>query len=727
MKVKKFFKELNYRHYICVAITILFVVAVFLFPYCIPRLIESFKDLGLSIAFYFCKIFHIENGINPSVTDISSTPIVMPGGFPKDWSDFKLKWGDYWELFITKQNFAGYIGSVFSVIGIIAKIIVLILPIILILYVVLQKVLSSKQRKIEVLRAEGKEPEEQPSIFLKAFLLFMSRIISPIVCWTKDFFMFIKRRKVYWIIWLSLWLGYFNAYAIVIEFFAFYFYFVMSFNVANIFVQIYKLFSDFSVVINFIPGIIWIVLGLILFDLIRKHIGYKRLIHFEMRNRGFINERPIVFMLCGSMGTRKTTLITDMALSQEIMFRDAAKEMLLENDLKFPHFPWRKFEDLLREAINSHKVYNLVTSRLFVKHFANSFNEDPCRENIFGYDYEKYGLIYDDKLKIVDIWKVIEIYAQLYYIYAMTSSLIISNYSIRSDLIIDETGEFPLWDTDILHRDSRNLDEDSTYSKILDFDACRPGRKMIEDNPNADFFEFGILNITEIGKERGNALELADIKKQSKEVNQKNDLFNSFLKLIRHSSTIDNYSFVRVIVDEQRPESWGADARDLCDLIYIDPNAESRLAMPFFVEELLYSLVFNRFAKMYYKYRSCTYNSLSLYLFKTIVTKLQNYYVRIHNLFDFIPVKLFVEDGRQDGYKAESKYFLISKKIYSERFSTDCFSGILENKSLRSKVGINDIPAFRGKKATVEEMMRVHSYFFNDFVKMNTESNSDVE
>ena len=197
------------------------------------------------------------------------------------------------------------------------------------MYVVLQKVLSSKQRKIEVLRAEGKEPEEQPSIFLKAFLLFMSRIISPIVCWTKDFFMFIKRRKVYWIIWLSLWLGYFNAYAIVIEFFAFYFYFVMSFNVANIFVQIYKLFSDFSVVINFIPGIIWIVLGLILFDLIRKHIGYKRLIHFEMRNRGFINERPIVFMLCGSMGTRKTTLITDMALSQEIMFRDAAKEFSL--------------------------------------------------------------------------------------------------------------------------------------------------------------------------------------------------------------------------------------------------------------------------------------------------------------------------------------------------------------------------------------------------------------
>ncbi len=727
MKIKKFFKELNYRHYICLVITALFIAAIFLFPYCIPRLIESFKDLGLSIAFYFCKMFRIESNIVPSVTEITSTPIKLPFYFPTSWEEFKVKWSDYWHLFITKRNFVGYVGSIFSILGIIAKVIILLLPVVVILFLVLKTILKSKQAQINKMCSDGKEPDDEPSIFLKAFLFVISHITRPIISWIKNFCLFVKGHKTYWIIWLTLWLGYFNVYSIVIEFFAYYFYFVMSFNLGNIFVQIYKLLSDLSVVINFIPGIIWIVLGLILFDLIRKSIAYKRLNHFEMRNRGFINERPIVFMLCGSMGTRKTTLITDMALSQEIMFRDIAKKMLLENDLKFPHFPWRKLEDSLRKAISLHEVYSLATSRLFVKHFANRFEEKPCRENIWGYDYERYGLVYDDKLKVINIWKVIEIYAQLYYIYSMTSSLIISNYSIRSDLIIDETGEFPLWDTDILRRDSRVLDVESGFSKILDFDACRPGKKMIDGNPNSDFFEFGVMNITEIGKERGNALELSDIKKQSKEVNQKNDLFNSFLKMIRHSSTIDNYSFVRVIVDEQRPESWGADARDLCDLVYIDPGAAAKLATFFNFEELLYELIFRHFEKLYFRYRSCTYNSLSLYLFKVIITKLQNHYKRIHNLFDFIPMTLLIEDGRQDGMREKGKYYLISKKIYSERFSTDCFSGILEDKSLRSKVGMADMPAFSGKKATVEEMMKVHSYFFNDFVKMNTESNLDVK
>lgn len=59
-------------------------------------------------------------------------------------------------------------------------------------------------------------------------------------------------------------------------------------------------------------------------------------------------------------------------------------------------------------------------------------------------------------------------------------------------------------------------------------------------------------------------LELREIKKGSDDTNQKNDLFNSWLKMCRHSATVDNFPFIKVFTDEQRPESWGADARDLC-------------------------------------------------------------------------------------------------------------------------------------------------------------------
>lgn len=60
--------------------------------------------------------------------------------------------------------------------------------------------------------------------------------------------------------------------------------------------------------------------------------------------------------------------------------------------------------------------------------------------------------------------------------------------------------------------------------------------------------------------------------------------------MVRHSATIGNYPFVKVITDEQRPESWGADARDLCEIVRINDKSDMKLAMPFFtIEEMLIS------------------------------------------------------------------------------------------------------------------------------------------
>ncbi len=149
------------------------------------------------------------------------------------------------------------------------------------------------------------------------------------------------------------------------------------------------------------------------------------------------------------------------------------------------------------------------------------------------------------------------------------SSLIISNYSIRTDSILSDIGNFPAWDTDFFKRDSKLLDSFFRHAHILDFDSLRLGKKVLAYNPRKDSFEFGVVVITEVGKERGNSIENAEKKKKDGGANQKNDLFNSWLKMVRHSATVDKYPFVKVITDEQRPESWGADARDLCDIVHI--------------------------------------------------------------------------------------------------------------------------------------------------------------
>ena len=98
----------------------------------------------------------------------------------------------------------------------------------------------------------------------------------------------------------------------------------------------------------YIPLAGWLAICYFGLDVFRKRVGGKRLRHMEARNCGFINELPIVTMACGSMGKKKTTLITDMTLSQEVMFRQKAQEIIQDCDMKFPFFPWICFELELR-------------------------------------------------------------------------------------------------------------------------------------------------------------------------------------------------------------------------------------------------------------------------------------------------------------------------------------------------------------------------------------------
>ena len=71
---------------------------------------------------------------------------------------------------------------------------------------------------------------------------------------------------------------------------------------------------------------------------------------------------------------------------------------------------------------------------------------------------------------------------------------------------MSDIGNFPARDTDFFKRDSRLLDSFSRHAHILDFDSLRLGKKVLADNPRKDSFEFGVVVITEVGKERGNSI-----------------------------------------------------------------------------------------------------------------------------------------------------------------------------------------------------------------------------
>lgn len=657
------------------------------------RLAYAFKDFGLSVAYYFCEMFGIKHSITPTVNQIPSvqTPQVT---LPTDFNGFKNNTSQYFTLLFNSDNFNGWLGHISGVIEDFAKILVIILPCIVAFILIIKALYKRENNK------HGRE-----TLPLKVFKFIARFTYQPLKRFIVGYVEFIRSHSWIWICWVILWAFNFNLATIVVEFFAYYFYFAVEFDFGTIYTQFVKLFADLKTPFVYFPW--WTLLFLIypLFDKFRKRIANSRLSHYEARNCGFINELPIVSLTCGSMGKKKTTAITDMALSQEVMFRQKAFDILQKNDMKFPFFPWIKFEKALQAEIENGRVYNLATVKCWVIDLER-------RGELFGYDGERYGVAFNDGLKEDAIYDVLSTYAQAYFIYIIESSLIVSNYSIRTDNLLADSGNFPMWLTDFF---PTNFRRDSRYAHILDFDILRLGKKVLDNNPNAGSFEFGVIGITEIGKERGNNLELQEKKKSADEANQKNDKFNSWLKMCRHSATVDNFPFIKVFADEQRPESWGADARDLCDIVNIVSSGELKLAMPFYtIGDMIAEWAFNRFIGLYYDFRFRRGDTtLLVHVLKSITAWLWKRNIKIYNRYGYSVLKIEKERGTMDGKVSKKKYYLMSAKIYRKRFATDCFADYFNDMALRTNVGLYDYREYLTECASVDELQAQNSYFIN--------------
>lgn len=714
-------RQFDYRHIVCIAITLVFIcISVFVFPNALGRLIESGRDLGLSLAYFVCEAFGIEYGFTPTVNDYPKFPFFSFYGangsttsLPDNIQDFQLSWVRYWQLWASSENFFGYLEYVARGLFVLLEVVIIALPFILIAWLLFKRYLKTKNNDY----AKDSKP-------LKTFKWLAAHTYRPVKTWIVSLISFIVDHRVYYILWAVLWAYNFNIITVLLEFFAFYFYFVISFDIAGIYRQLYKLFLDLSVPFTFIPLWAWVIIAIILIEVISRRIAYNRLYHRERRNRGFINERGVVTFVVGVMGVGKTMQITDMALSTEVQFRDMAFEIILETDMKFPYFPWINFENAIKQAIGNHIIFDLLSCRKWVRESCKTFMSAPSGENIFGYDYKRYGVTYDDKLKVTDIWEALEDYACAYFIYTVQSSLLLSNYSVRTDMQLSDLGNFPLWNGDFFKRDSRLMESYSRHAHILDFDMLRLGRKMLKDNPNRNAFGFGVYIISEIDKERKNTPELKEVKAGADECNQKNDLFNVLLKMSRHACVVANRVFIKIFADLQRPTSLGADARELGEIVEIKSKGEKTLALPFFAPFHLFNALFGwlcgKFQDFYVQYRyNRADNTLLLYCFKSVTAKLQHYCERTINLFGSQSLTLEVESGAREGEIKQSKYYRQSKKIYSKRYATDCLSGLFEERGALNTVGLDDLCEYADLMASADELGKQNSHFQTEIKNLN--------
>ena len=734
-KLNLHFQKYSMKKLLCNCILVITLAYGFYFPNSLPRLAESFRDFGTSVAYYFQQLFDLNFTVRPTVIDKPSWQFApsrweIVTFFPYTWEEFAAMWESYWQVLVSKENLIAYGECVGDVLFYVSRGSVFVLPVFIIVSVTLNRLKTKHVTK----RGKKSKPLIQGEKF--AF-----KCIYPVIASVKDYVEYVKTRETWWKALLVLWMLYFNVFSIVIEAIAFYFFFCASWEPLRIYDQLLKLQIDLSPVIRFIPGIIWLCIGVWVYNYICRSMAFNRLYYYERCNRAFLRERGVTSVVYGSMGVGKTQFITSMALSAEIEQYDNAFQIMLDKDMMFPNFPWQRLRDELKRRIDNRDIVDIPSCRAFVRRCSKFFDristartfEEWQRkrknkrykklfDHTFGYDYTHYSTTHNDELKITRLFEAIEDYACAYLIFTVKTTLLFANYSIRVDSIIQDIGNMPLRDNDFFVRSPERQEAYSRHAHIIDYDMLRLGKKMVKDNPKARRLSFGVYVITEIDKERKNMNELKETKIKADETNQRNDLFNACLMMSRHAAVVDNKVFIRFIMDLQRPEAWGAGGRELGEVIYIAEKDELNPLLPtlspYWIFHTLFEWVKEKWEEFYAEYiHNRADNTLLVHCTKNIIAKINNHYEKVNGQFGAQILKLEIQAGTLEGEPKRDTWRLLMKKDRSKRYQTACLESVFDSYTPNT-MHVDDFISYAAAVGTSEENQLQNSYFQDDISKM---------
>ena len=684
------------------AIIVSCVLCLTLYKVCNQRLTTAMMDFGVSFAFYFLHLLKIRDVINPTVNNMPDLDIQTYLPFSIEEVARKIK--EFPRLFFDADNFRRYLVWLLENLRELYLVLMLLLLVFIIIFYIVFDGYATEQKEVK------------KDTRFERFVNKTRALYAKFVKFLKWFFGYYKDNAWIWKTLLFVWLVNTNIFTIFFEFFAYYFYFVCTFKIATLGTQVSKLVYDVIILLWSLPLIIWAFIGYVLFDVWRHDYAYKELCHMERRNRGYINTLPFVILLVGPMGVGKTMTAVDIVLSLQNELRDRALKLMHRNMLRFPEFNFQGFEADLREAIKKRIVKNLYTAREYVKELRIKYERESVPQNIWGYDAEKYPHRYNNGIMLLSIWEVLEFYAQEFFVYSLLTSSIISNIAVRSNVRVISKGYFERFNADFFKRKAEDYEKESSFSHIIDWDLFRIGCQINKKNKKAGSFEFGVILASEIGKERQNTLELRETKKNSDEANQKNDCFNAWLKVIRHNATIEYECFAYFVADEQRPESWGADARDLAAVIHIESKSEEKYTLHFTILPLIVAFLRKPYDSWYDDVKE--YGNENVYVVSFLnlcMGKLFQIVERMQNRYGYKTSMLGSEMGTavssgSGGKELElHKYFMMNKKIYGA-YSTDGFKGLFSKRMRESGTCIYEIPTYRNVVADLDEFDKQESY-----------------
>ena len=691
---------------------------------------KSSKELYDSLVYYFKNIFGVSTSEGTTVTaaDVSFLYFdysILEGIFPEDLEVFGYRFLATWQLMVNGDYISISWGNFINGLTILLNLLLLFgVPVILLIVVYFIRIFR------DVPESEG----NQISTPLKIFLLLKTKIIKPIKQFLSN--LWITFRSTGYIFWPTIIFVLYNLnmWSLILIIIAWYFYFVFSLDFLSIWYLICKFFICISPLLKIYFWPLWVFL--IIFAIVRVKInrGYNKLQEMFFKNEEFISDNfGVVTGIYGPPGTGKTTSAVAFATQIEVMLREKARSQLMEIRAEFPEFPFRYLEEEVEDLKLSRKCVNKVQIDY---HFENKFKSLNV---IYGYDLKTKKNCHYDGLSVADLKHELRDYAQLYFIYI--SILAYSTYSVRYDEGIELSHAFPGLKYNFFRRDLR-LDEDSEtnqsyHANILDYNLLRLNGQVEafynkdakdltpEEKKELDrlvtLFDFGVITISEIAKERGNK-DTNRNRNYKSDTNPANDGLANCLGLIRHLTTVRHQQYGFVIWDDQKISALRQVEAAMAETNIFLPKQTNKkkitLPMWFFEGVILeWGLTFN--TNLYNKYISYRNDQT---LFSYFIFHMYSFFFNLNrkivNTFGYKKYDLSLSgvnvNGGQES-RGESAFYVMDKIVYAgNKFDTAVYSGFFKVLKLQAESGNNESESFKGSTATFQELAKTHGYMFDE-------------
>jgi len=661
----------------------------------LQRLLMSFSDVGEACSLWWKVSFtrEIKYGAVEFIPDYNFTSMFDYISF--DVADFQYKFENFFPAMFDSDNF-----GIFNYWFLIKSMYVL-------LYGILGvTVLTVIQTLLEVNLTSSSDNPGTDTLFLKGF----KKIEAPIVAAVNIVINYIKRfiSSPYWFWFLLAWIVNLNVASIFVEFIAFIFGYPIAASGESLMLFIGMLVSDVIIALVSAPFIIWFIIFYVVFYKMRLARAYKVLNHLYNYDVGFLKSCAYNVLLTGPTGASKTKTAVQMAVMTEDYYHTDQWESMYKYFQEYPDFPFYDFEQDLKSKIAEGIINNMHTARNYVECIKCEVIKNPVPEKLYNYTGKMY---YNDGVRFVPIWEMLDSYAQLYYMYGNDTSSIIANLSIRSDLRM-LPGHFPIWDNQLLRRTPEHYQMYSRYCHILNWNMFRFS-KLVDDEPAKVNLEYGVNVATEFDKDQGNQFsnKIYDIKDDR--ANPLNDGTDLFLMLERHLGTVDFKCYIRNFADIQREGTLREGVKGLYDELNISDKAEPRLTLPFFFEGWIIGKLDSWLSNFTLEVKNCgTAHTLPFYVLRRFLFPLANYVRRVKQKFTYEEIEFTIKNAcSPEGEYKKHSFFILYCIAHSNRYSTDCYASINDEAAKYSEGGIQDIDTYESIKPELHELPLHKSYF----------------